>query len=137
MVTARNLYSDRVAVQKLGSPCLAMWGTALDRMLQVREAAEPDRFYDLYYDDLLADPIDAVHRIYAYFGYAVTPGMEEGMRRWLVAHPQHQHGVHQYSLTQFGLDRPTVTRRCAAYISRFHVPIRSVHTIEEHSNGRT
>jgi len=128
MATTRRLYSDQVADQSLGDPCLATWGTALDRMLHVREAADPTRFYDLQYDDLLADPIDAVHRIYAYFGYTAAPGMEASMRRWLAAHPQHQYGIHQYSLTQFGLDRATVEQRCAAYIQRFHVLTGSVDT---------
>jgi hypothetical protein len=128
MATARRLYSDRVVEQRLGASCLATWGTALDRMLHVREATDPARFYDLQYEDLLADPIAAVSRIYAHFGYAVTPGMEAGMQRWLAAHPQHQHGVHRYSLTQSGLDCATVARRCAAYLQRFPGPPGTVAT---------
>jgi hypothetical protein len=77
----------------------------------------------------------AVDRIYAYFGYATTPGMKEGMQRWLAAHPQHQHGIHQYSLTQFGLDRTTVERRCAAYLQRFHVPPGTGDPIKGHNSG--
>jgi Sulfotransferase family len=121
MATARRFYSHRVVDQRLGAPCLATWGTALDRMLHVRAAADPARFYDLQYEDLLADPLDAVHRIYAYFGYTAAPGMDTGMRQWLATHPQHQHGVHQYALSHFGLDRATIEQRCAAYIQRFHV----------------
>jgi hypothetical protein len=135
MATARRFYSDHVTEQHLGAPCLAMWGTALDRMLHVREAADPARFYDLSYEDLLADPMAAVDRIYAYFGYATTPGMEEGMQRWLAAHPQHQHGVHQYSLSQFGLDRTTVARRCAAYLQRFPGPPGVGETRQGHGSG--
>src|SRR5215510_8304301 len=63
MATARRFYSDDVADQHLGAPCLALWGTALDRMLHVRAAADPARFYDLQYEDLLANPVEAVHRI--------------------------------------------------------------------------
>jgi hypothetical protein len=135
MATARRFYSDHVTEQRLGAPCLATWGTALDRMLHVREAADPARFYDLSYEDLLADPMAAVDRIYAYFEYAMTPGMEEGMQRWLAAHPQHQHGVHQYSLTQFGLDRTTVKQCCAAYLQRFHVPPGAGDPIKGHNSG--
>jgi hypothetical protein len=105
-------------------------------MLHVREAADPARFYDLQYEDLLADPMAAVHRIYTHFGYAVTPDMEAGMRQWLAAHPQHQYGVHQYALSQFGLDRTTVEQRCAAYIRRFHVLPEAVGTRERYDNRR-
>jgi len=122
MATTRSLYSHGVAAQRLGAPCLATWGIALDRMLRVRAATDPARFYDLYYEDLLADPIAAVYRIYAYFGYTATPGMEVDMQRWLAAHPQHRYGVHQYALSQFGLDRPMVERCYAAYLQRFPGP---------------
>src|SRR5215510_2269741 len=69
MATTRSLYSQCVAAQRLGAQCLATWGTALDRMLSVRAAADPARFYDLQYEDLLADPMEAVPRIYGYFAY--------------------------------------------------------------------
>ena len=135
MATTRSLYSQCVAAQRLGAQCLATWGTALDRMLRVRAAADPARFYDLQYEDLLADPMEAVSRIYGYFGYTAPPGMEAGMQRWLAAHPQHQHGVHQYTLRQFGLDRTTVARRCAAYLHRFPGPPGVVETIQRHDSG--
>jgi len=135
LATTRSLYSQGVAAQRLGAQCLATWGTALDRMLRVRAAADPARFYDLQYEDLLADPMEAVSRIYGYFGYTAPPGMEAGMQRWLAAHPQHQHGVHQYTLSQFGLDRTTVVRRCAAYLHRFPGPPGVVETIQRHDSG--
>ena len=135
LATTRSLYSQRVAAQRLGNQCLATWGTALDRMLRVRAAADPARFYDLQYEDLLADPMDAVSRIYGYFGYTAPPGMEASMQRWLTAHPQHQYGVHQYTLRQFGLDRTTVARRCAAYLHRFHIPPEAVETRQGHDSG--
>ena len=135
LATTRSLYSQRVVAQRLGAQCLATWGTALDRMLRVRAAADPARFYDLQYEDLLADPMAAVSRIYVYFGYTAPPGMDAGMQRWLAAHPQHQHGSHQYTLAQCGLDRATVERRCAAYLQRFPGPPGAVETRQEHNNG--
>jgi hypothetical protein len=79
--------------------------------------------------------MEAVSRIYAYFGYTAPPGMDTGMQRWLVAHPQHQHGVHQYTPRQFGLDRITVARRCAAYLQRFPGPPSVVETRQGHDSG--
>ena len=133
MATTRSLYSQCVAAQRLGAQCLATWGTALDRML-ARAAADPARFYDLQYEDLLADPMEAVSRIYGYFGYTAPPGMDAGMQRWLAAHPQHQHGVHQYTLSQFGLDRHgcTALRGLSPSVSW---PSRRVETIQGHDSG--
>jgi len=36
LITTQSFYSDQVADQSLGDPCLATWGTALDGMLYVR-----------------------------------------------------------------------------------------------------
>ena len=53
---------------------------------------------------LVADPIGTIRSIYHRLGDPVTPAFEEGMRAWLSRNPQHKHGVHRYSLEQFGLD---------------------------------
>ena len=40
----------------------------------------------------------------AFKGLPVSDAMRAGMRGWMDANPRHKHGVHRYSLQQFGLD---------------------------------
>jgi phosphatidylethanolamine-binding protein (PEBP) family uncharacterized protein len=48
-----------------------------------------------------------VHR---HFGLDFSPAHQDAARRWLEAHPPHRHGIHRYSMTQFGLDDDAITK---------------------------
>lgn len=65
----------------------------------------PDDFYHLYYDDLVADPIANMKRIYAWLGDEWTDAAETGMQNWLDANPQNRFGSHSYSLGDWGLSK--------------------------------
>ncbi len=94
----------------------------LNNALNVREADEvPDRFLDIYYKDLLGDPIGSVRRIYEVHGYAFTEAFEIAMREWLEDNRQHKHGVHRYAMEDYGLKAAQVDQGFAAYRKRFGI----------------
>jgi len=65
----------------------------------------PNDIYDLYYDDLVADPLAQMKRIYAWLGDAWTDATETGMKAWLNANPQGRFGQHSYSLSRWDLTK--------------------------------
>ena len=65
----------------------------------------PDDVYHLYYDDLVADPLAQVRKIYRWLGDEWTEATESGMRGWLKENPQGRHGRHSYSLSQWGFSK--------------------------------
>jgi hypothetical protein len=65
----------------------------------------PGDIYNLYYRDLVADPIAQMRKIYRWLGDDYTPAAEAGMRSWLEANPQGRFGVHSYSLEKWGLTK--------------------------------
>jgi len=65
----------------------------------------PKDIYDLYYDDLLADPIAQMKRVYAWLGNEWTDAAEAGMRAWLKDNPQGRFGQHRYSLAEWGFSK--------------------------------
>jgi hypothetical protein len=118
----RRVFSHRVNLHEIGREALQQWASALDRAMQIRDRTDgaPGRFLDVYYTDLVRDPIATVRRIYAHCGLHFTDEVEARMRRFLAAHPKDQHGVHRYSLAQFGLTPEQVARRFHAYVTRFN-----------------
>jgi hypothetical protein len=76
----------------------------LMRPLEVSQE-RPDDVYHLYYDDMMADPIAQMRKIYRWLGDEWTPETESGMRGWLQANPQGKHGKHSYSLEQWGFSK--------------------------------
>ena len=65
----------------------------------------PDDIYNLYYDDVVADPVAQMKKVYAWLGDEWTEAAETGMRGWLADNPQNRFGKHSYSLAEWGLSR--------------------------------
>jgi hypothetical protein len=76
----------------------------LMRPLEVSQE-RPDDVYHLYYDDMMADPLAQMRKIYRWLGDEWTPAAETGMRAWLADNPQGKHGKHTYSLAQWGFSK--------------------------------
>ncbi len=115
----RKTHSRRVDSQRLGRDWLDTWGTAMSRAMHVRATADPKRFFDIDYRELVCEPLMAVQRLYSYLGWSFTPGVSARMADWLSRNTQHKHGTHQYTLEQFGVTRGMVDDRFADYIKTY------------------
>lgn len=76
----------------------------LSRPLEV-SAERPDDIYHLYYDDMMADPLAQVKKIYAWLGDEWTTEGQSAMEGWLRENPQGRYGVHKYSLAEWGFSK--------------------------------
>ena len=47
------------------------------------------------------------------------------MDRFLAANPKNKHGVHRYSLAQYGLDRGGEIKRFRGYCERFDIAVQA------------
>ncbi len=65
----------------------------------------PDDIFNVYYDDLVADPLAQMRKIYRWLGDEWTDSTEVGMQGWLRENPQGRYGPHQYSLEQWGFSK--------------------------------
>jgi hypothetical protein len=116
----RSRFSDQVDLREVGYHWLDRLAEGTERAMQVRQQTHPDRFYDLDYRTLVQDPAQTVRKIYDYFDYSFTPEMETHLQQWIQQNPQHKHGVHRYSLEQFGLTPKMVNERFATYRQQFN-----------------
>jgi hypothetical protein len=87
--------------------------------MRARDAIGEDRFYDVSYHDVMADPVRAVERIYERFGLRLSPAAAENIRDWVARNPQTKHGVHKHSPDEFGLEADAINRQFADYRERF------------------
>ena len=79
----------------------------------------PDRFLDVYYDDLLCNPMQTIKHIYNFLGLILTPQIEQAMVNSLSENRQHKYGVHKYCLQDFGLSPEGIRRELQFYFSKF------------------
>ncbi|VFM97996.1 MAG: Sulfotransferase family protein, partial [Candidatus Kentron sp. G] len=107
---ARRAHIDEVNKHAIGAywhPRLRCW---FERAREARATANPAQFLDVHYKKLTADPIGTVRRIYDYHGYEYSGRFEANMKNWLAENPQHKHGVHRYTLEEYGLDEGEIRR---------------------------
>jgi len=117
----RGVLSDQVDPRAIGEASLE-WYLEAYRRSEAARAGAGDRLVDVAYARLLADPVGTVRTLYDRLGFPFTPAFEERMRAWLASNPQHKHGVHRYSLEQFGLDRGRVAEATREYREKHLAP---------------
>ena len=91
---------DRAA---LGAFWVDTWAEGLARAERARDRVQPNRWHDLRYADLVADPTAAVRRIYAAFDLPFPDEFAAAIGQHVLLSPQHGRGVHRYALDDFGL----------------------------------
>ncbi|MBX7161019.1 MAG: sulfotransferase [Acidimicrobiia bacterium] len=109
---------DRAA---LGPAVLDYLAAKTDRAMAARDALDPRRFFDLDFDDVGTDPGGCLRRIYSHFGIELTAAVEAACARHAGRHVRGEHGTHEYSLAEYGLDADEVLDRFAAYVERYSI----------------
>lgn len=95
------------------------WPTQLSlHLLRPLELARerPDDIYHLYYDDMMADPLAQMKKIYHWLGDEWTETAATGMQQWLDANPQNRFGKHSYSLDEWGFTKKELEPYFAEYL---------------------
>jgi hypothetical protein len=118
----RSLYEDPVDARAVGRWQLDMLSDMVVGAVATRAAADPARFYDFHFDDVLSDPVGGVKRMYQHFELELSAEAERRMRAWHASHPQGQHGGHHYTAESFGLSDDEIRERFGPYIERYRVP---------------
>jgi len=119
--TLRGVFSDTVDAPRIGPEVSAALAGEIERAMRARAAnvAPPERFLDVWYTDLMRDPIGAVRQIYAQFEFPLSSAAEARMRRYVVETPKDRHGRHEYTLERFGLSAETEHERYRTYCEHF------------------
>jgi Sulfotransferase family len=112
-------FTDHIDRRYLGELNVKQWSTGMDRTLKFREGGADDRFYDIDFRAMQADPIGQVRGLYAWLGEPVTDQFEDRMRAWWAEnsekrepHPKADPGV-------FGLDLNAIRPLFSSYVDTY------------------
>lgn len=117
----RAIYEGSVDRREIARSQTELWAAGLEHGMEVRREVAPSRFLDLHFREVLADPVEAVRRIYAHFDVPLSDAAERRFRAWKQANPRGKHGEHRYAADDFGTTEEAINDRFAAYISHFSV----------------
>jgi hypothetical protein len=119
----RRAFSDDADPKQIAADWADRWARALDRFLAVRDRAPAAQFLDVSFESIERDAIGTVERVYDFLGWPLDATARAAMTRFLAANPKDKHGVHRYTLEQFGLSRATEAARFRTYCERFAIPV--------------
>ncbi len=119
--TLDGLQYRTVDPEEVGARTVEKLGLLVGRALAAREDRADPRVLDVHYERLVREPAAVVADIYERFGLERSDEVDGRVRAHLASARQHGAGVHRYRLEDFGLDRPSLERRFAAYYDRFGV----------------
>jgi hypothetical protein len=121
----RRAFSDSADPNAIAADWADRWARALERFLAVRDRAPPGQFLDVAFESIERDPLGTVERVYDFLGWPLTSVARTKMASFLAANPKNKHGVHSYTLEQFGLSRAAEAARFRSYCDRFQIPVRA------------
>jgi hypothetical protein len=99
----------------IGRDQLELWASGLERFLAERARRAAARFYDVHYEDFVADPFGTVEAVYGYFGLPLSAEAATAMQSLIRADASRSRGPgHRYTLAGFGLTGAEVDERFAA-----------------------
>ena len=99
----------------IGRDQLELWAFGLERFLAERARHDAARFYDVHYEDFVADPFGTVQAAYRYFGLPLSAAAATAMQSLIRADAEGSRAQgHRYTLADFGLTGAEVDERFAA-----------------------
>ena len=116
-------FSDQVDRAEIGRDVLRHWLWGIESAIQLRQSGRiaPERFLDVHYLDLVADPIATVRRVYQHRGLPFTDEYARRIRAYLTERPKDRDGHHEYTLDAFALDPDEITASFKGYRDHFDV----------------
>ncbi len=114
----RRAWYGRIHSEAIGVHISERFLQGVERGMAARDRHGAERFFDIRFDDLVADPVAAARDIKRHFGIAHTEDGERAMRAWLALPREDRPGKHVYSASQWALDPDRLRRRFSAYIDQ-------------------
>jgi hypothetical protein len=121
MAHGHGVFTDTVDAHAVAAHWHRKNVAMVEAALQVR-AAHPVSFIDVSYYDVIEEPMAQVRRIYEFAGLALTPAALAAMEASRRDNPQNKHGVHNYTLEDFGLSLAQIRRDYGRYREFFGIP---------------
>ena len=123
--SASSTFTETDFTGYLASQVPTLIAAMADRSMDARDRIGDERFFDVFYDDIVRDPVAVVRSIYAHYAMEYDDETDRRLRQVHAENPQHRFGRHEYSLADMGIDRDALEARFARYSDRYGLARRS------------
>jgi hypothetical protein len=109
-------FTDHLDRRYLGELNVRHWSVGMDRAVKFRDGGADDRFFDIDFRAMQADPIGQVRRLYAWLGEPVTDEFESRMRSWWAENAEKREPHSHADAEAFGIDLDAIRPLFASYV---------------------
>ncbi|BBX48308.1 sulfotransferase [Mycobacterium cookii] len=109
-------FTDEIDRPYIGQLNVEHWSLGMDRALQFRSTTAQDRFYDIDFRAMQADPIGEVTGLYSWLGLPVSDEFEQRMQSWWTRAAGEREPSSHADPVAFGIDFAEVRPRFARYV---------------------
>lgn len=113
-----GVFTDRLDRDYLGELNVHQWSTGMERVMKFRDSGAEDRFFDIGFGAMQADPVGEMRRLYQWLGEPVTDEFEAGMRDWWTENAEKREPHPKARPEEFGLDLNAIRPLFAQYVER-------------------
>ncbi len=117
----RSMGSDDVDPVEIAEDWTARIKRVLERSISIRDAGDHPkaRFYEMHFQDFVADQFSVVEQIYDTLGLPMTGIAADRMKAFIADNPKGKHGIHRYSPKEYGIDPDRIRESFRPYMERF------------------
>lgn len=119
--TQRQHFLKRVVPAKVGGEVASVNASVISNYMAQRNEIGDDDFIDVYYKDIVSDPISLVKDVYNQLDIEMNQNTAVRISQYLNDNPQGKFGVHKYSLGQYGLNEGKERLNYADYMAAFNI----------------
>jgi hypothetical protein len=109
---------ERIDPRRTAEANLTLLEQGTARNLAAREESALE-IHDVRYEQLLADPVGTVRKVYSAFGLEWPGGHELRLEAYVRENPKNKHGQHRYRAEDFGLTDQMIAARLRDYAEAF------------------
>jgi Sulfotransferase family len=110
-------------LHRLGQEVSEHLRVGVENGIAARARIGGDRFIDVHHQELVADPLGTLRRIYDFVDLELRPSVEKAILDWQQTNRSGAHGTHRYTAEQFGLSASQLRSEYDFYIRHFDIDV--------------
>jgi hypothetical protein len=111
-------FTDHFDRRYLGELNVRQWSIGMDRAVRIRDGGADERFFDIDFRAMQADPVGEVRRLYGWLGEPVTDSFAEAMHAWWTENAEKREPHTHADPEVFGLDLNRIRPLFDDYVTR-------------------
>ncbi len=111
---SQTIFSNNVTLEKVANHWLRKTGYMLTKGIEFRKANSNQKFIDVFYDNLISDPMKILEEIYK-DGESITPDLHQKFLETNNQNSPNRYGIHVYKLEDFDLKPSDIDKKVSTY----------------------